>query len=340
MQPSTLEGDTNRAYRSERSQVKARPPDGTLEYGLGAGREDMSRLTTTTHAMQWSVTRNLLAGLAVCVGLAAEATNGGWVVPKFSDLTITTRQSFGASGSLRRVEVLSLRGARERRESRYDEQAGRAPTTRVTITQCDRRRTIDVNPETKLYGIVDFHQASTQSAIDPAVPAQPADVTITFDAVDTGERRQLGRYVARRVRTTVSIEPEVGARTSASTRTVDGWYIDVPGIGCSSASGTAYLVLVGGDRPAYKTRGSARRGVAIDETTVTTTATGSEVSRIELVEFSEAPLDASLFDIPRGYRRALPLIGGGHDLTREDTLANRVQMYWNDLAWRARRLLG
>ncbi len=50
-----------------------------------------------------------------------------------------------------------------------------------------------------------------------------------------------------------------------------------------------------------------------------------------MIELSEHPLDLSLFDIPRDYRPALPLVRGGHDMTRPDTLANRLRVYWHEL---------
>ena len=167
----------------------------------------------------------------------------------------------------------------------------------------------------------------------PLPEGQGADVTTTFDAVDTGERRRAGRYVARRVRTTVTVEPSPGANTPASTRETDGWYIDLPGLGCSDTATTAYLAVgevvgPGGlrDRHHYRTKGAASRGYAIEETNRFTQAGGTNVDRVELIELSEHPLDLSLFDIPRDYRPALPLVRGGYDMTKPDTLANRLQV--------------
>ena len=45
-----------------------------------------------------------------------------------------------------------------------------------------------------------------------------------------------------------------------------------------------------------------------------------------------AALDPALFDIPRDYRPALPLFHGSFDLTKPDTVLNRVQVYWNEIA--------
>jgi hypothetical protein len=57
---------------------------------------------------------------------------------------------------------------------------------------------------------------------------------------------------------------------------------------------------------------------------------------VELIEFSEAVLDKSLFDVPAGYRPALPRLIGRFDMTKPDTVANRLAAYWQDLTTLAR----
>jgi hypothetical protein len=170
-------------------------------------------------------------------------------------------------------------------------------------------------------------------------------VTPTFDTVDTGERRQVGSYVARRVRTTIAVEPSHGANTPASTRETDGWYVDLPGLDCSEAEATAYLIVGQGfgpggrrDRHQYRAKGTARRGYAIEETNRFTHAGGTNVERVELIELSEHPLDVSLFEIPRDYRPALPLVRGGYDMTTPDTVANRLRGYWGEITLVARTI--
>ena len=283
----------------------------------------------------------LLLPIALAVApviLAQTLSIPAFVVPTFADLTIKKRHSFGSTSSRGTTEVLYLKGARERREFLY-EQPGNTGPGHVTIMQCDQRRSVQLNPEAKLYSVSVLKDWSEQFKRRRPVPeAQGADVTTTFDAVDTGERRRVGRYVARRVRTTVTVEPSPGANTPASTRETDGWYIDLPGLGCSDAETTAYLTVgegvgLGGlrDRHHYKTKGAARRGYAIEETNRFTQSGGTNVDRVELIELSEHALDLSLFDIPRDYRPALPLVRGGYDMTKPDTLANRLQVYWDEL---------
>ena len=270
--------------------------------------------------------------------LAQTLSRPTFVVPAFADLTIKTRHSFSSTSSRGTTEVLYLKGARERREFFY-EQPGKTEPGHATIVQCDQQRSVQLNPEAKIYSVSELNDWSEPfKRRRPLADGQGADVTTTFDAVDTGERRRVGRYVTRRVRTTVTVVPSPGANTPASTRETDGWYIDLPGLGCSDADTTAYLIVGEGvgpsghrDRHHYKTKGVAQRGYAIEETNRFRQTGETNVDKVELIELSEHPLDLSLFDIPRDYRPALPLVRGGYDMTKPDTLANRLQVYWDEL---------
>ena len=52
---------------------------------------------------------------------------------------------------------------------------------------------------------------------------------------------------------------------------------------------------------------------------------------MQLIEFSDAVLDKSLVEVPAGYRPALPRLIGGFDMTKPDTIANRLAAYWQDV---------
>jgi hypothetical protein len=289
----------------------------------------------------------LLIRIALAVApviLAQTLLISAFVVPAFADLTIKQRHSFGATSSGGTTAVLYLKGARERRDFVYEQKPGNTGPGSATITQCDQRRSVQLNLEAKLYAVSVLEDRSEQLKHRLALPeGHGADVTTTFDAVDTGQRRRVGHYVARRVLTTVTVEPGAGANTPASTRESDGWYIDLPGLACSDAETTAYLTVgevVGPgrlrDRHHYKTKGVASRGYAIEETNRFTQAVGTSLDRVELIELSERPVDLSLFDIPRDYRPALPLVRGGYDMTKPDTLANRLQEFWDEITLVAR----
>jgi hypothetical protein len=84
-------------------------------------------------------------------------------------------------------------------------------------------------------------------------------------------------------------------------------------------------------------RGAGRRGFPI----VATTRRRGEheppiTTSVELIELSEAVLDTSLFDVPAGYRPALPRLFGRFDLTKPDTIANRLAASWQDVTTLAR----
>src|SRR5438067_13191170 len=97
---------------------------------------------------------------------------------------------------------------------------------------------------------------------------------MTIDSIDTVERGQFEHYAARHVKVKIRFEPSPGASTPASVEETDGWYIDLPGLGCREASsGFGFGVLGSGnrrDRFQIKWLGKAPRGYLIEETAVIT----------------------------------------------------------------------
>ncbi len=293
-------------------------------------------MTKRLCALQQIVLAVGLAG-AVSSAIFAQAGNtSGYVVPSYGDLRITTRMSRGDNPSHATTTTLYLRGARERRESTVEQKAEPATSLIASILQCDHRRAIHLNLNARLFSEVAFVEWSNPSAVATTLPeAQGPVVTTVEDAVDTGERRRLGRHVARRVTTTTVVSPATGANTPASRRETDGWYIDLPGLGCvDSEMKTSFRLSAENpngarDRHRYQTKGTARRGYAIDETTRHTQGRMTYTTTVALVEWSEAPLDPALFETPADFRPALPMPGGGVDFTKPDSVANRLQTYWD-----------
>lgn len=295
-----------------------------------------------------------LALLVVCAWparlVAQSAAAPRLVVPDVADVTIKTRRTSDGRAAPVVTQVLHLKGARQRREDRVEVPPEGGPPNWAfggpafaSISQCDERRTLLLNHEAKTYAYEPIEdpaahlarmkddssrQTPSPHAASPQTPADPT-FTMTIDAVDTGERKPFGRYVARHVITTRTVERGPGDVTVSRQ---DGWYIDLPASNCmASEVKTMFFAAVppdGAARPnvVVKWRGDARIGYAIEETHQFGGQYAS-VTRTELVEFSDAPLDDALFTVPPGYRPALPSPYGGYDLSKPDTIANRIQTY-------------
>src|SRR5947208_2405570 len=268
--------------------------------------------------------------------LAASVGFPKFVVPNLPDLTVKTRRI--SSDGTSQVSTLYLKGARQRTETVYEKQARSAAMNWTVIRQCDEKRSFSLNERDKLYSsseIEDWSERSKRARPVSSPQMSGAEVTVTTDSIDTGERRQFAHYTARRVKATTRFEPGLGASTPASVEETDGWYIDLPGLGCREASsGFGFGVLGSGnrrDRFQIKWLGKAPRGYPIEETALRTEAGKETISKVELLEVSEAPINPSLFDLPARYRLALQTGNGGADLTKPDTISNRAQYYWTRL---------
>jgi hypothetical protein len=280
-------------------------------------------------------------------------------VPAVPDVTIKTRQTIDHENSSISTTIVYFKGARQRRETIIDwppQVSARTGSPRThlgtRISQCDERRTVLPNDEARTCAYLPIEdpsvylqraRARSAAARDPLPEPIGGDVTITIDAVDTGERRTMGRYLARRVITTTLTEPGPGASTRPSNSTQDGWYIDLPSANCGDQGDrtgyTVTLTSTSDDRVHIRQLGTARRGYPIDEVARSQNERGTTTSKIELIEFSDAPLDAALFMVPAEYRPALPGMFGGFDLTKPDTVMNRLHSYWDGVkAWADGRL--
>ncbi len=276
--------------------------------------------------------------------LAASVGLPKFVAPNFPDITIKTRRTSGDWMS--QVETLYLKGARERTET-VVEKPGEADAIHwAVIRQCDEKRIFNLNERDKLYAsseIKDWSERLRKAHPVGLIQTSGAEVMMTIDSIDTGERRQFEHYTARHVKVKIQFEPSPGASTPASVEETDGWYIDLPGFGCQeqASSGFARLGVFSGnrqDRLQIKWLGKAPRGYPIEETSVITGPGNKTISKVELLEISEAPLNASIFELPAGYRQALQTGNGGADLTKPDTIANRARYYWTSLTFWARGL--
>ncbi len=207
-----------------------------------------------------------------------------------------------------------LKGKRERGEMR----SGYMDS--VTITQCDLKRSIQINNKSQKYLITPMETGSGTTATNATVAtsnvSQPASrgglVTYTTTATDTGERKEMFGFTARHVKSSLKIESSADACNPVQQRMeTDGWYIDLAyGLECevTQVQSPAASAAQGGcqDRTQFKRMGAARTGYALSETTTMYGPDGKVIfsSSKEVVELSREPLDAALFEVPAGYTEA------------------------------------
>lgn len=230
------------------------------------------------------------------------------VVPHFHDLTIKTRQRRGLMHP--QVNTWFFKGPRQRAEYSSENALPRFGPFVATVTQCDQHQMIHLNLHRKTYvsfnlPFPDHHRVSQDLSAEPTMEPE---VLVTIDAVDTGDRRRVGAYEARRIKTSVKIEPNKGATTKPGQAKADSWYVDLPGMNCRENNPLITSSLVMGliapqppghhERIVYRYFGIEPSGLLIEETSTQKSAGNVIKNKTETLEISERPLDESLFEIP------------------------------------------
>ena len=224
-----------------------------------------------------------------------------------ADTKVKSRQT---SGGQTYENTSYIKGKRQRSETNNGQM--------VVVQQCDLRRNIQIMPQAQAYIIQPYETASnTSSTNDSRANSQPSAtikggvVTSTVTTKDTGERKQMFGYTARHIITTMETESSPEACSPMKSKMqIDGWYIDAE-FALECDSGVTYKPYTppssGGCQDRYVTKqvGAAKKGYPVWEKMTMFDPNGAEsFSTItEVVEFSHATLDASLFDVPAGYRQ-------------------------------------
>lgn len=273
--------------------------------------------------------RSLLLLLAVC----------SLISPAFADQKIVTRRTF--DGAHTRVQSLYIRGERQRLEfGAEDLPAGGEADNNILIEQFDLRRTLQLSSRYKTYAYMPMDLGIKPSPVQEPPATRGGDVNVTLDSVDTGERRQIGNFTARHVRSITRIEAGQGACQPSSVTEEDGWYIDLRTIRAPAHPGAVGVLVAGqaGCRDRFHIRhlGTAPAGYPVEQTYRHTEQGHTLVMKTELLESSTAPLDPALFELPAGYKPALHT-AWGDDFSRTDTFGNRTQYYWERVMSSVRR---
>jgi hypothetical protein len=225
----------------------------------------------------------------------------------FADAKVKSRQTMSGQTS---ESTSYIKGKRQRTE----QNTGGMQT--VTLTQCDLKRSVQLNPATQVYIITSWEQDTTVPTTTTVAGNTKTEVkkggvvTMTVTTKDTGETRKMFGYTARHLIITTETESSPDACSKTKSKMVtDGWYIDAAfQLDCDYGTNGAYYNNRNGggcrDKYDFKQIGTAKRGFPVYEKTTMFDETGKESFSMvnEVVELSSATLDAALFDVPQGYR--------------------------------------
>ena len=186
----------------------------------------------------------------------------------------------------------------------------------INLTQCDLRRGVQLNSQTKTYMVNSFNDGSQAAGGSTAVSDKNGvvqaggRVTTTVTTKDTGERKQMFGFTARHLIITMETvsSPDACNKTNTKIQT-DSWYIDAEFVldcdyGYQNYGGNS--TRAGGCKDKYemKTIGTAKRGYPVYEKMTMFDESGKEMMSMvnEVVELSKATLEMALFEVPSDYR--------------------------------------
>ena len=229
------------------------------------------------------------------------------------------------------------------------------------IAQCDLKRRVQMHDGTKRYLVLPADasllvSSATDAAKDVPVaanttrgpgaptPATPRGgvVTETITLTDTGERKQMFGFEARRIRVAVARQPGEGAcETTATTVETDGWYADLPEV-ASCADFPAPTRAAAGPEPdcvdhvVSQQVGDGRLGFALrTETTTTLVDAGAKakdrerdkavtITSMEVIDLKVTSLDGALFEVPADYTQVSDYASLLPSLAAGGSLANAI----------------
>jgi len=266
-------------------------------------------------------------------------TSAGW--------KITSRQVLGTK-SFDTTQYLS--GNLSRRETQPF--SGEVYGHRRAIIQqrgADKIQVFDLDLDAREYVAYETTvQGTSRSSAKPR-QMRPTGATVQLfsDSVDTGETKELFGHVARHIVTKVRQVADPAACTSSFESDTDGWYIDYDALPESwrpRKNAFYHLVSFSTCADTFDKFEVHRSGPIPGYPLVMTTTTRSEQrmpdgatmkntssSRMEVVEFTQAPLDPGLFQVPPGFRKVHRLADQIGVQSPAQALWQWVKDTWDDL---------
>jgi hypothetical protein len=214
-----------------------------------------------------------------------------------------------------------IKKSRQRTEQKMDASAGAADfmSQVATITQCDLRRTLQVNDSKKIYYVEPFAEESGAQTKPVATPQQTGPtkrggtLTMSFSVRDTGERQTLFGLQARHLIIVQEMEASADSCSGASKMKMemDGWYVDFSAefscpFNIQQAAPQRSVKPDCVDRIVMKGNGGGDPGFLLNGTIKFYDASGKVqmMQALETLELSRATLADSLFNVPQDYKLA------------------------------------
>lgn len=192
-----------------------------------------------------------------------------------------------------------------------------------SLYQCDQMRVVQVNTTAKAYYVMSLDEEKSASENNAATGQAKSGgvVQMTAKMTETGEKKKILGFDARHVVIEISTEPGPGACTPKSSMKQDVWFIDLPVFAGCANSPREYAKMRPqqnecGDKVNFKLVGAVKPGYPAEMTMTMPGENGQPIMmKRETVDISTATLDASLFEVPAGYRqvnspRDLVMAGG------------------------------
>ncbi|HEY6249333.1 MAG TPA: hypothetical protein VI685_05200 [Candidatus Angelobacter sp.] len=240
-----------------------------------------------------------------------------------ADLKIVTRQSINDHDSATFTQYLTASRSRFESGRGIDNIAGHRIASIVHHGDTTNRNfTLDLDAHE--YTVHETDKRGIQLGAK-SYPAKYAggQLDIWIESTDTGDRQEMFGHTARHIITKDRRVPGPGACSQGSEAEYDGWYIDysvlpewrrpTPGVFAIVAG------FSGGCRDKIQVhRSGVELGFPIKVITTQTQHAGdqrpdeaqkvlSTTSLLEVIEFSEAPLDPALFEVPADFRQVKEL---------------------------------